>query len=719
MKMKVSSRMIFLTLSLLSLISSQEASISQPIQSNYEDQIAQEPLLPSLPYTPSGGAKSQQIEPQVASKFIILTTGDQIKLYPLASDSDDQLGLSQNFWYSVKPIESDLTPEKREILTKLDNKIYTRWLFAKAAAEADAGNKAKRKKSILPDSQGDDEYHNSGWLKPKITDVDYFFNMEFCLHDQYVRLADGETNSRLISDNDCLVIVWLDNNNSYVRYGSLDLTKNLIELQTESNRKSHQDRVLWLNEFPPIYLHKESFVRNLAYSDHYIHLKHQAYAMAIDKRRSRLHVAFGDKTTYAADWILSGNIKPIYTVEQVEEGKYQLENETLLPFNECHKTADVDLRHTSIEALSVDETSGNWLFYFDKYQGGRIFGLNVEKQQQCPSYFRVGDVISTNSTRDETLPLSTIPQALVIDIPLGEWRNQRDQDKPIPLTNDAIGVAMDSESRRFFWLNKAHEVYSCDYTGDDVTLIGKLSLKPVIRSTYSMRIFQDILYISDPIKKSLIAYKLDNPQRSTGSNEMQSETNFATTKVQLQQTTHQVLLVEMPTLYGFRFVHTEKSPVPNAPTTHTVLSVSESGYIRLDKISEESAEQQENEEEEDNLNELNLYEAEGTQSDGIKHYPIRTEVNVIYEIEAKYSELLDRAKSSSNCGYERYSPQAVIARRSSHYQSAKLSYLAIHLGIILLALLICLSLLQVKKLTAAKKSLLSHKEDSAEYGDLA
>lgn len=518
--------------------------------------------------------------PDTATKFILLTTGEQIKLYPFVQQNDSANPTSQteeqqkktpeltlaNVHYIIKP--ADFDTQQRETLTKLANNSFTRWITEKAAQRQASrspppsaksqqvhgrhGNKA----SILPGLSGleDEEatFENSftsrsGWQKPWIVDVDYFFSHRFC------RQSPAQ-----LRDHDCLVVVWLDKKNNYVRYGSLDLIKNPIEFNNQStatSRNNDHNKVLWLQEFPPIDVASE------AMSPHHGPVI-QVEALVVNKRRQAVYVSYtsAGKQYYYKN-ILSGGFRSEWPTQS---GESQLLNKSIRVFNICRDKPDFD--SSSIENLDIydEKSDAVWLFYFDKHSGGKIFAL-MDTQQ-------------TSDISDNTDRYQIISRVLVRDLSSTQGQQpyqeqalfEKLRDTQLEtLAENATGLAMDPKRHKLYWITQANKLYSCDYNGLNGELIGKLSNKPAIRSPNAMQVFQGTLYISDPIKKSLIAYKLPGQEDLSSDDELdmiysdlREDIGNYSSHDQLNDEinpTHKVLLVEMPSLFGFRLVDIDET----------------------------------------------------------------------------------------------------------------------------------------------------------------
>lgn len=450
----------------------------QPNHSSQNDSI-HEPELTESPTIISG-------------KFVILATGNEIKLYPFkqASSAANEEHILDSNYYLIQP-RLILDEPCEDTYNRLGENNLTRWMCSKSKL-LNGTRPHSASISIIPDQQA--EAYDHRWKEPFITDVDFFFNSSYCAPDhdeqrlQYLTTTDK-------TDSSCLVVVWLDKRNKYVRYGSLDLRTALVEHQdhNQSTSKGNRERILWLQEYPAF---------NLNYPVCYGNSPLEVYGMAVEKRRQRLHLAFGSPKNKQWMVISSG----FWRKKNAERGWIDDDMRQTSVFNDklcSDKRASDDNHHLSLESLNVDPETGHWLFYLDKRKTSSsitALGLN-------PKY------------------------AMTMQVPVRDIQNSE---------NTPLGIAIDSHRRRLYWLSTARELYECSYAGKEARLIGKLSQKPAIRSIQSMQVLDGILYLSDPIKKSLIAYKLDR-----NDTEGEGIDPFAT---------HQVLLVELSNILGFRLI---------------------------------------------------------------------------------------------------------------------------------------------------------------------
>lgn len=132
------------------------------------------------------------------NNLLILTTGNEIKLYPLGSQQDG-FTIDGNNFYLLKPNLFSIQDSYRQ--------------------------------SILPPSESSDN------LEPHITEIDYFFDRRFC----------DQSSKHHHYNHDCLVVVWLDSASKLIRIGSTLLSGDLLDGTTMAD-----GRPVWLDMFPSI-----------------------------------------------------------------------------------------------------------------------------------------------------------------------------------------------------------------------------------------------------------------------------------------------------------------------------------------------------------------------------------------------------------------------------------------------------------------------------------
>lgn len=413
--------------------------------------------------------------------FVLLTTGQQIKLYQAhrTRESSSSWSLTgHNFVVNSTSSLLTLSKPGQPFIELLGNTTYSRWL-------AELSSIKSTKASILPASRQDNiEYSASktGWRQPLIVDVDYFFDRRFCpADDEHVQVA-----------SQCLVVVWLDKSNNFVHYGSINMTGILSSLTKPVQQKA---KIIELNEFPPFDLLRNTVKRAGNYSA-------QAHSMVIDKRRNKLHVAISDGTQSMANKIITGrlrNYKQVFGTHRDANSRSSLLEQTLTTFNDQCKTSEG--ANSTFKNLSVDEATGGCLFYLDQHKGGQIFALGSNEYNSHMHALVRGNLASSSD-----------------------------------LAGAATSMTLDPEGRRLIWFTENNLLYSCNLAGADLKTLGQLSARPVIRSSSTIQLFRDTLFISDPVKRSLLTYDM--------------KTHTST------KPTHEVLLVDMPAVYGFRLVVT-------------------------------------------------------------------------------------------------------------------------------------------------------------------
>lgn len=450
----------------------------------------------------------------IATRFILLTTGEKIKLYPFTPSTRFTKGLSNSlshneYHFIVKPAEIDTNQDS--FYQRFGDTIFSRWLIERQANKNSTSR--SNNKFIFPGEETDEDFEEysggSGWQKPRITSVDYFFDERFCPSPRS-RLSDK-----------CLIITWLDDNNKFVRLASLDLEKNPILYQDPQDTVKHhgnpeKTKILWLQEHPPI------DIRLALVKSHHLNnsVDIRLFSLTTDKLRNSLYVSAGLGHS-ALNLILSGSPKPQRSTGESS----QLENEYVHSFTSCAFD-----ENSESENLSFDEPSGFWFFYFNRISGGRIVALNVDPTRIMTPKERLGNLIEGRKIVVKELPANdetTFSRQKIVD----------EQRGP-------SGIALDSQKRRIYWLSSENEVFSCDYVGEDVRLVRRLPTKPVLRSPRTMHIFDRTLYISDASKNSLFAYQLDeeetkDPAITHGTQSIQN-----------------VLLIETSNIVNFRILDT-------------------------------------------------------------------------------------------------------------------------------------------------------------------
>lgn len=448
--------------------------------------------------------------PPDSNKFILLTNGDQIKLYPFILNDT---AADDSRYFVVEPKSFNLS-----YFNYLGHNKLSEYL----KSQLDKQHKSKRPKTILPYEA--ESYQNVDWKKPWITQVDYFFDPNYCgqQHEYHrhqppkftdpsasIDLAPSPSPSvQLNFEESCLVIIWFDERNKFIRYGSLDLMNNSILFTSNSHKSTNlnrlRNRILSLNEFPPIDLGKVTSplsAKNVSVN-----------SIVMNRKSKRLNIVINYKDQYtnnSIESVIVGKFNPVRYILERNEIIYSSEFLMIntLKFNQCQTTPNFI---SSIGNLQLDQKSSNLnnnlMFYFDKNQGGSVFVINMKT-------LKTGELVLKHS--------------LLIDL----FSSNK--------TIKTLGMALDSNRKSIYWLNNFNELYRCNYLGENTELVAKLPSKPSIKVPFEMMVYQDTLMLSDSFKKSLILYKLPATDRQIKAPE--------------------VILVEMPSLYGFKIIELTKS----------------------------------------------------------------------------------------------------------------------------------------------------------------
>lgn len=174
-------------------------------------------------------------------EFILLTTGEHIKLYPLVEKNGQLAPSNDPYFVIAKPIS--ITGEPKS-LNDSNKSSYIRWLEYRARKQA---NRDTRTINSMKDDPirvyEDEDFGDSGWQKPLVNDVDYYFDDQACKSHQLDLGSRGK----------CLVIVWIDKRNKLIRSGLVNLQTSSIKFSrpVDGLAKSKR-RYLILNEILPV-----------------------------------------------------------------------------------------------------------------------------------------------------------------------------------------------------------------------------------------------------------------------------------------------------------------------------------------------------------------------------------------------------------------------------------------------------------------------------------
>lgn len=508
------------------------------------------PIASNIHYFAHGHHEGQLHEtktPGVASiwtKFILLTTGEQIKLFPLSFNQNDEVeSLNEQDFLLIKPGEFDANDSstldrlgRRSPFTKwLQHRHLTRIGQAQNTLTPAPASVANIRQSILPKNRNKvmsaeeqdehlyEEEHQSGfkWQKPIISKVDYFFSDKYCKY-------------QASAANKCLVVVWLDRANKFVRFGSIDLSEKLLK-SSFNHRNTHNaapgattapkrtdNTTLWLHEFPPIDL-----CRQINATDGN---NCEVFDLVIEKRAEKLVVIMGNGQRNMVDGQVHANRILTVRLTSNEHHEQQLMSKSIFIFNEdCS-------RDFVSQLMNFNFLTSKWLYYLEKAFGGKVIALDVSSNGS--------DLTMSNKamhTRQMqvfdvryNLPIEKVKYALY------DRQNFAGQNYP-----PALAMAMDQANSKLYFLMHDNRLYSSDLIGEDAQYVGQLSAKRVIRSPNAMFVKDGTIYLSDSSRKSLMAYKL--PSRADHQDGAVGNT---------LRPTYQVLLVEMPTISDFRIIDT-------------------------------------------------------------------------------------------------------------------------------------------------------------------
>lgn len=579
-------------------------------------------------------------------KFILLTNGNEIKLYPLEDKSSGRDFTSNH--YVIKSLDVDFSSPNTLYLR--ENNTFTRHQLEKNLKKLrkSRSDPKEHSKFILPgqvdEEDGQQLGGSSDWKKPLIIDVDFFFDDNFC------------NTTRISTSPRCLVIVWLDKRNSYVHYGAINTetiptTSKSTSKDTNSgpsnNTSSRVSRIreLWIEEFPPYDICSYNLKENATRPQ-----RCNVYAMVVDKKRGAIHVAFSSESNSSyPNRLLSGTIRS-YNRKMLYQ-KTHLIHHQVLSFNDaCENRESPTTMPKELNNLFVDEVNGDWLFYLDKQgsqfsRGAEIIALNVYSRWAT---------LNINQTK---LPKPAVQISV----------------QSIKLTNPK-SITLDKRRRLLLWLTDSNELFTCGLSGENVSLVGRLSSKPTIRSPSVMQVHEDFLYISDTLKKVLIAYPLDTNTNEADLVDLKQKQISAENKTSYERSpdkslkpTHEVLLVETPALYGFRVVDFEAAVVEmkirSQLSSNTIGGEDDEARRcmrkRYDKF----------------IDELNSM----TSLCKAKHYLTRKIFNygLLQQKQDEYDQLLDRSYDLDLfCGYNQLNqPNHNRARNADEFEEVRIVYI--------------------------------------------
>lgn len=391
------------------------------------------------------------------TKLIVLSTGTQLKLYPLSESNQ----VSAHKYYVFKPRAIGWDPAKRT------NQGHSELVRSGRAEDQ------RDRLQVAPS-------------KPFIANLDTFVDPRFCPNATYC--------------DTCLVVVWFDQSDHSIHYGSADMRtvqpRNGTEINNASSGGSRidqptlarqVDRVLYLNEYvPPIAVCQTCNLLSLV----------------VDKVRLKVYYAVNDTLTTTGEF-----------------GRRFIGSVILKTLRDTSGTHERELiserldRRQAINSLIVDELSGSSLYYLDSTTKARVLQLGSKDS------------------------LGRVRNALGRQMELNSIVNVKMDEGVLPPAKIA-GLVWSTLHQRFYWLtDSTNQIYSSDVTGDNVVRIGEINSKPFIRSVDRMHLLDDTLFLSDSIKKSIISYGLKN----MNNNHTDSHASR-----------HRVVLVEMPTVLDFK-----------------------------------------------------------------------------------------------------------------------------------------------------------------------
>jgi len=486
--------------------------------------------------------------------LLLLTTGEQIKLFPISINENNQIdSLNPQDAILVRP--KDFDPRDPDTIDRLGpNSTFTKWIQHKHLTKlnhqleihqtSNQSSLANIRQSILPkarlransehlDDHDDDLYSGLSevgitWNKPSISKVGYFFNDDYCKQQEPGNAAQ------------CLVVFWLDKANRYLRFGSVLLSSS-DEIESNESAKSSAtttarigiNSTLWLNEFPPIDLCGQVI------TDEDLNLSCDVLDLTVEpisQRATIIMSVVNDTERPTPGYVLGLGLTPNeHHLEQISSKSLAYIN------NYCEDEVKAQSNVAHLNYLSP-----RWAYYLERSFGSKLMAIDLASgfkgftatYDPKPTVMRQFSVFDIRSS----LPLKMSNSSISISYVTSKSISQ-------PEWPPAMAMAIDRVNSQLFFLLNDYNLYSSDLMGENARYIGQLSQKPAIRSPTAMHVHDGYLFFSDLVKKSLIAYKLPSnmsEQQTSGSNHH-------------IKPTHQVLIVEVPTIYDFRIIDSQRS----------------------------------------------------------------------------------------------------------------------------------------------------------------
>lgn len=410
------------------------------------------------------------------SKLIVLSTGAQLKLYPMSADGQ----VSANSYYVLEAG------------------------FARPKSAQQNGTDQQQQQHSIPHSIiGSNSADSNGSLR-LITRLDTFVDARFCR-----------------ATCNCLVVVWFDSNERSVHYGSVDLDQMLSTGTNQlsgaanlpvSSRARQVDKVLSLTEFAdPIQVCAQSS------------LECNVVAMSADKVRLKLFLVTSEKAqkddSQIKQTLSVAPLRPMADAGASSDGGGGGQSAPSSP--ELVRELEGDEQAIESSELVVDELSGRLFYYLDASSEVRALHLSNVRQ-------------SNHSTRTERVALNKTRASFARSLA------------------KIASFAWSTSAQKFFWISETtNEVYSADASGDNLTRLGSLRTKPLLRSIDRLDVMDATLYLSDSVRKSIVCFELasESGKSASLSNAADGSSNKS----------HRVLVVEMPTVLDFRALDLSRS----------------------------------------------------------------------------------------------------------------------------------------------------------------
>lgn len=485
----------------------------------------------------SSSSSSSSLKTKETTSFFIVSTGNQLKLYPSSGKHFENSIHEYNFYLLIPTNES----------LRADNAIKCSSSSSSSASSTYSNSpEPSSKTQILQQNNASSSslYHltekslqvnNSAFVTQNSYLIGYFNTCISNHHDQLITKVDyfldstgnhcSTNNNQSQSSNTsasseiykkCLIVTWLDTRNDEIHFASVNLDRQKINLLINSKQK---ENFIYYNEFSTF---KAPNLDNLTRENDTARVNLNGNCTSNLSKIINFSVINYNSKQYL--FTLHASCKDNFFVSS-----YQLlsGNSTLgVKYNFEHRVNDYD---SQCNSLNNDTDEG-----LKKKLSIRGKSMDIDKKRKSLFYLdENGKILKVNIAFGLPANQSIRPN-LVIDTQASDGL-------------EALAFALDTKSARVVWLDSNHQFKSCNYNGNNIEYLGKMNKKPILANPFELLIHEKQVLISDSDKKALIIYEL--PIIGTSANALNVKDSIA------NLSSHKSVIVEMNGLYGFKFVY--------------------------------------------------------------------------------------------------------------------------------------------------------------------